>query len=108
MFLSLLLYILDCKSHKKAVPSRWIIDEYDEFRGHIIDAVSSGLEQFATTNYNSTTSFTHQISMNSDLSAIKKSKTVYDNYTCKVEGWKRAIRIVKLFLNAEHHIVTGM
>ncbi len=104
-----LLYFLDSRPPDKVLYSRWIQDEYIEYRPVIIDAICSGLKQFvARTSSNIGMVFTHQFSSNPDFSAMERPETIYDNFFCKVEGWKRAIRIVKLFLNSEYHIITGL
>ncbi|CAB3997688.1 Bardet-Biedl syndrome 12 [Paramuricea clavata] len=93
----------------KALLSRWIQDDYNEFRSLILDTICSGFKQFiARTNSNVGMVCARQFSSISDCSAMERSRTVYDNYSCKVEGWKRAIRIVKLFLNSEYHVITGL
>jgi hypothetical protein len=109
MFLIKAFIFLDCRPPAKALLARWIQDGCNEFRPLILDAICSGLKQFvARTNSNTGMVSTHQFSSISDCSDTERSQTVYDNYSCKVEGWKRAIRIVKLFLNSEYHVITGL
>lgn len=43
-----------------------------------------------------------------EFSDTNPRNIVFDNYVCKIEGWKRALRIVKLLLCSEYHIVTGV
>ena len=103
-----MLYLLDFRPGKPLI-SNWTQSECSEYRPLIIDAICSGLKQFvARTNSNINMVFLHMFSSSPAPSAVASSKTVYDNYICKLEGWKRAIRIVKLFLNSEYRIITGL
>ena len=101
--------IRDSRPPGKSPISSWIQSEDSEYWPLIIDAICSGLKQFvARTNSNINMVLIHKFSSSPVPSAVSSSKTVYDNYICKVEGWKRAIRIVKLFLNSEYCIITGL
>ena len=67
----------------------------------------SGLSHFtARTTFNNEAVGVEQIPAN--VSDVENPEFIFDNYLCKVEGWRRAIRIVKLFLNSEYHIITGL
>lgn len=104
-----ILCILDLKQPAKTPPFLWTQEDYVVFRPLIIDAVCSGMNQFVRKmNVNIKSMPSSHFPPNVDIRAVESSKTLFDNYCCKLGGWKGAIRTVKLFLTSEYHIITGI
>ena len=96
----LLLFLLDTKVDEKMLCSlRQCTSDCVLFRPLIYDAFIKGLRKFISRVY---------INAAEDPVETICEKCVFDNFVCKLEGWKRAIRVVKLMLFSEYHIVTGM
>ncbi|XP_028398138.1 Bardet-Biedl syndrome 12 protein homolog [Dendronephthya gigantea] len=101
--------IRDLKQPAKTPPCLWVQEDYVLFRPLIIDAVCSGMNRFVRkVNVNIENIPSSHFPPNVDMKAAESSRTLFDNYGCKLNSWKGAIRIVKLFLTSEYHIITGI